>query len=247
MKLSEMTWSEAERLSRDTVVLFPVAAIEQHSRHLPFATDAILCEAVATRVESANPSQVLLLPLQWLGASSHHLGMAGTLSADLDTYPRLLCDPLRCLLRHGFRRVFILNGHGGNVDGFHLALRQLALEFPEALLSGASYWDTAAPEIANILSGTRKNVGHACEFETSLMMYLRPDLVRMAEISDDDLNYAGENLSGVFIPLDMKRQTRHGGSGQATLASAEKGKALLDAVVSKTSERIRTLAAMQWP
>ena len=241
MKLAELTWPEVENLDRNTVILSPIGALEQHSRHLPFFTDAILCEGVATRLEAALPDDVLLLPTQWLGASAHHLGMAGTLTAENETYLRLLCDPLRCLLRHGFLRLFILNGHGGNVDGFHLALRQLAIEFPEALLGGVNYWELADKEIALLLEGKRKGVGHACEFETSLMMHLRPELVRAKEIRDDELRPLPEALRHVYIPLDMKRQTSQGGTGQPTLATAEKGKALLEIVVKKGVETIKSM------
>src|SRR5206468_649874 len=122
---------------------------------------------------------------------------------------------------------FIINGHGGNIDGFHLALRQLALEFPDSVLAGASYWDLAEKEIASILEGKRKNVGHACEFETSIMMHLRPELVRTAEIADDAVKNPSETLKGVYLPLDFKRHTNNGGSGHATLATAAKGKELL--------------------
>src|SRR5665213_1518800 len=241
MKLAELTWPEVETLDRDAVVICPLGALEQHGPHLPFFTDSILCEAVATRLEAALPRDVLLLPLQWLGASAHHLGMAGTLTAGTGTYLHLICVPLRCLLRSGFRRVFILNGHGGNVDGFHLALRQLALEFSNALLSGASYWDLAIKETAELLEGKRKAVGHACEFETSLMLHLRPDLVRSREMRDGDLIHQDTALSAVYIPLDMKRQTRHGVTGQPTLATAEKGQALFEIIATQAVAVVKTI------
>lgn len=241
MILAELTWPEVETLNRDIIVVCPIAALEQHSRHLPFFTDSILCESVVTQIEKALPQDVLLMPVQWLGASAHHLGMAGTLSAGTHTYIDMLCEPLRCLLQHGFRRVLIVNGHGGNIDSFHLALRQLAIEFPNALLTGASYWEFGLNEIAEILEGKRKAVGHACEFETSMMLFLRPELVRKNEIADDELNPSLSELSSVYIPLDMKRQTRQGGTGQPTLATAEKGERLLNAVVAKGVETIQRL------
>jgi creatinine amidohydrolase len=246
MKLAELTWPEVDKLDRDMVIVAPIAAVEQHSRHLPFFTDSILCEAVADRLEAKLTQDVLLLPLQWLGASAHHLGMAGTLTAENETYLKLLCEPLRCLLRPGFRRVLILNGHGGNIDGFHLALRQLALEFPTALLAGASYWDFATKEIAGLLEGNLKHVGHACEFETSLMLHLRPDLVRKSEIADDGLAPQPEAMGTLYIPLDMRHQTNHGGTGQPSLATADKGRALLDAVVTKTVAAVRAMRAKQF-
>jgi creatinine amidohydrolase len=238
MKLAELTWPDVDAIDRDSIILYPIAALEQHSRHLPFFTDSILCESVAAQIETSLPNDVLLLPLQWLGASSHHLGMAGTLSLENETYLKLLCEPLRCLLRNGFRRVFILNGHGGNVDAFHLALRQLAVEFPLALLGGASYWDLAEQEIAVLLKGKLKTVGHACEFETSLMMYLRPYLVRTSQISNDGLIQIDERLSKVYVPLDMKRQTRHGGTGEPTHATRDTGKALFQILTARAVETL---------
>jgi creatinine amidohydrolase len=246
--LAEQTWPEVEKLDRDIVVIYPIAALEQHSRHLPFFTDSILCDAVVNRLEAALKKDVLVLPLQWLGASEHHLGMAGTLTAVAETHLKIISEPLRCLLKAGFKRVLIINGHGGNTDGFHLALRQLAVEFPTALLSGASYWDFASKEIATILEGGYKHVGHACEFETAMMLSVRPELVRKAEIADGgELLHASDVLRGVFMPLDMKRQTRQGGTGYPSLATAEKGKLLMDVVVAKGIGVVKALRAAPIP
>lgn len=242
MKLTDLTWPEAARLDRKIVLLYPIAALEQHSRHLPFFTDSILCGTVAERVEAALPREVLLLPLQWLGASAHHLGMAGSLSAELDTHGKLIAEPLRCLLQHGFSRVLVLNGHGGNIDTYHLALRQLALEFPNAKLCGASYWELADREIAALLLGPRKSVGHACEMETAMMLATRPDLVRRHQIIND-LQPEARALRGIYIPLDMKRQTQHGGIGYARFANANTGRKLLQVIVSRVIEVVRAIRA----
>ena len=139
MKLANLTRPQVEELDRDIVVVYPVASLEQHSRHLPFFSDSILCDAVGDRIETALSNTVLLLPLRWLGASEHHLGMAGTLTAVAETHLRIIAEPRRCLLKAGFKRIFIINEHGGNIDGRHLALRQLSVEFPRTLLAGASY------------------------------------------------------------------------------------------------------------
>jgi creatinine amidohydrolase len=239
MKLAELTWPEVEKIDRNIVVIYPIAALEQHSRHLPFFTDSILCQEVVNRLEADLPDDTLLLPLQWLGASEHHLGMAGTLTATAETHLKIIAEPLRCLLKAGFKRVFIINGHGGNIDGFHLALRQLVVEFPTAVLGGVSYWDFVPKEIATILEGEFKHVGHACEFETSLMLHLRPELVRKSEIVDGGYSNVPSTLRDIYMPLDMKRQTREGGSGFPSLATAEKGKSLLGAVIVKGVQTIK--------
>lgn len=242
MHLENLTWPEVADVPRDVVVIHAIAALEQHSRHLPLSTDAILCGEVARRVEAALPDDVLLLPVQWLGASMHHLGMPGTLSAENETHIRLIAEPIRCLLRHGFRRHFVLNGHGGNHDGFHLALRQLRVESPGVQLSGAAYWDVAAAEIAQILQGPQKAVGHACEAETAMMLAVRPDLVRADRIHNDvRATDRPAALRGVYIAPDMKAYTEHGGVGYAELATAETGWRLLDACVARLVEVVRTL------
>src|SRR5437660_7919647 len=93
------------------VVVAPIAACEQHSRHLPTITDTLLVTAVAEGVEQRLPGRVLLLPTLWSGASSHHLPLGGTLSLSVDTHVTILCDLLVSLLDEGFRRILFLNGH----------------------------------------------------------------------------------------------------------------------------------------
>ena len=95
MKFHEMTAPELRKVPRDsTVIVAPIAACEQHSRHLPTFTDTILVTGVAEGVEQRLPKQVLLLPTLWLGASHHHLRFGGTLSAEVDTHVHILCDML---------------------------------------------------------------------------------------------------------------------------------------------------------
>ena len=118
------------RPRESTLVVAPIAACEQHGPHLPVFTDTILAAAVAEGVERALADRVLLLPDLWLGASDHHLPFGGTLTATLPTYEQMLVELLTPLLRDGFRRVLILNGHGGNIDPLRVALRRLDRAFP---------------------------------------------------------------------------------------------------------------------
>jgi creatinine amidohydrolase len=236
MKFAEMTWPELRQLDRSgTLVLAPIAACEQHSRHLPTFTDSMLCGAVSERVEANLSSRVLLLPVQWLGASDHHLPFGATLSASLDTHITMICEILGALLDEGYPRVMILNGHGGNIDTLHVALRRLQPRYKNCLLTGASYWELAEREIAALCDGPRKSVGHACEVETSMVMHLRPDLVRTKEI-EDDVEEVPDALSGLFVAKDMWQRTDHGAVGYPERASAEKGRRLLDAIVTRVTK-----------
>jgi creatinine amidohydrolase len=241
MKLAEVTWPEAARLDRNkTLVVAPIAACEQHSRHLPTFTDAILCGAVADGLEKELADQILLLPVQWLGASDHHLPFGATLTASVDRHIDLICEIARSVLHDGYRKLLVLNGHGGNIDTMHVALRRLQPEFPDCLLTGASYWELAAQEIAAIAKGPRKDMGHACELETSMMLHLRPDLVRFSEAKDDHQPLP-ESLRGLYWAHDFSQRTRQGCVGYPQSASAETGRALLEASIARVVEVCRTL------
>lgn len=247
MKIHEMTWPEVRAVDRDcTVVIAPIAACEQHSRHLATFTDSVLCGGVADGVERRLANRVLLLPVHWFGASDHHLPFGATLTASVETHITMLCELLVPFLSDGFRRLMILNGHGGNIDTLHVALRRLQPRFPNAFLTGASYWELAEPEIAALCTGPRKSVGHACEVETSMMMHLRPDLVRTQEIADD-VEVVPDALRGLYIARDMGQRTDHGGVGYPELASAEKGARFLDAIVTRVVEVVNCLLEQPVP
>src|SRR3954452_14526748 len=235
MRFAEMTAPEIRDLSREgTLIIAPIAACEQHSRHLPVFTDSILVGAVADAVERALADRVLLLPVLWLGASDHHLPFGGTLTASLPTYELMLVEVLAPLLRDGFRRTMLLNGHGGNIDPLRIALRRLDVQFPGAVLTGAAYWELAEAEIAALCTGPRKTMGHACEIETSMIMHLRPDLVRRDRIADDpDLTPAP--LRPLSWARDFGRRTDHGAVGHPESADADRGRRMVDAIARKVT------------
>ncbi len=241
MKFHDMTAPELRRVPRDrSVVLAPLAACEQHSDHLPTYTDTILATAVAEGVEQRLPREVLLLPTLWFGASAHHLRFGGTLSAEVDTHIAMICDLLDPLLADGYERVLLLNGHGGNVDTLHVALRRLQPRYPKRILAGASYWELAEKELAGLADGPRKGMGHACEFETSMVLALRPELVRRDLIRDDPPR-DDPALRGLFLADDMKQKTDHGAVGYPERASAERGRAFLNAAIGRTVEVVQAL------
>jgi creatinine amidohydrolase len=247
MRFADLTAPEIRGVRRDRcLVVAPIAACEQHSLHLPTFTDTLLVTAVAEGVEQRLPGSVLLLPTLWLGASSHHLRFGGTLSAEVDTHIDLLCDLLTPLLADGFQRLLLLNGHGGNIDTMHVALRRLQTTWPERQLSASSYWDLAAPELAALAEGPRKVMGHACEFETSMVLALRPELVKRERIRDDSLA-EDPVLRGLFLPEDMKQRTDHGAAGYPELASAAKGRQMIEAAAARTAEVAAALLARPLP
>jgi len=242
-----MTSPELRQVQRDaTVVVAPIAACEQHSRHLATFTDTVLVTGVAEGVEKRLPRDVLLLPTQWLGASGHHLRFGATLSADVDVHVDLLCELLTPLLEDGYRRLFVLNGHGGNVDTMHVALRRLQPRYRDRILAAASYWEIAEKELAALAEGPCKTMGHACEYETSMMLALRPDLVRRDQIQDDPPR-DDPVLRGLYLADDMHQSTDHGCVGYPERASADKGRAFLAAAVERTVEVVQAVLKRALP
>ena len=125
MILAHLTSPQVADLPKEMVVVVPVASMEQHSLHLPMCTDTLLLEESVRRLEAAMVWDVLALPAMWLGFSHHHLGYAGTLSASSATHLSLMQDIVESMLVHGFRRILILNSHGGNDPSISVLLQRL--------------------------------------------------------------------------------------------------------------------------
>ena len=240
MILSQMTWQEVSKVSRETVVLIPTGSLEQHGPHLPLFTDSILVTAVAEAVEQQISDVVLLTPTLWLGASGHHLAMNGTLSASFSTYMGAVRDVVKCLVPHGFLKFFILNGHGGNTEPNGVVLRELKAEYPSLWFGHSGYFAFATETSAKVMTGPAKEIRHACEAEVSLMLHVRPDLVRTDKLRDDGLA-PDPPVTGMIHTFD--EMTEEGSLGYATYADKDKGKAIFDAAVNGVCENLRTLAS----
>lgn len=228
MNLSEMTWREIDSLSRDLPVVVPVAAVEQHGHHLPVFTDSMLLGEVVRRVGDAMQNRVLIAPLMWLGNSHHHIDFPGTLSASPRVYLDLLNDLTENLLTHGFRRIVFLNGHGGNtIPGRQATFeaRQRHRTRTDLLLLFTTYWDHANPN-AGRSDLVQTQMGHACEWETSMILRLAPHLVKdPAALEEVSFGFAFEPAYRGWITRD---RTVTGHIGNPRHATAEKGEYLFE-------------------
>ena len=241
MKFHEMTAAALATVDRDqTLVVIPIAAVEQHGPHLPTGTDLMICSAIADAVEARLSQQVLLAPTDWLGASAHHLRLGSTLNSQLDTYIATLCDIARSLLDDGYRRLLFINGHGGNVDPMRVAVRELQPSYPDAMLAAGSYWSVADDFIRETLEGDDKTVGHACEFETAMILHLRPELVDSARLADAG-TLVTDQIDGVFLSRDMRQRTQEGFTGRPDLATAEKGERLFTGIADRLVSLVERL------
>lgn len=206
-------------------MVIPVAAVEQHGHHLPVFTDSLLLGEVVRRVSERMGDAVLFAPLQWLGNSDHHLDFPGTLSAPPRVYLDLLNGLAENLLAHGFRRLVFLNGHGGNdVPGRQVVfeLRQRHRARADVLFLLATYWGLGAP--GPVAGFHQSEMGHACEWETSMILRLAPHLVgRYREAVPVEPGNAFGPASRGWI---TRERSAVGHIGWPNLATEEKGERL---------------------
>lgn len=227
MELAEMKWSEVDRLSRDTPVVIPVAALEQHGRHMPVFTDSMLLGEVMRRTKLELASDVLFAPLMWLGNSEHHLDFPGTMTASPRVYLDLLRDMAENFLFHGFRRVVLINGHGGNIipaQQAYFELRQKYRARQDLLLLTTTYWTLGGQPQQTDPSIKQTQMGHACEWETSMMLRIAPHLV--GDLQQTQPIEFGRAFSPAHRAWITKDRTEPGHIGDPRYASAEKGEVL---------------------
>ncbi|MCK6451125.1 MAG: creatininase family protein [Alphaproteobacteria bacterium] len=231
--------------ARNAVVILPVGSTEQHGPHLPTQVDALLAGEVAHRAarRAAQRTPVVVAPTVWSGLAEHHLSLGGTLSLDLATFHALLRCLVRSILKDGFRRVLLLNGHGGNIAALTAIVNDFAIEF-DAPIATTSYWLLAADAFGKILE-RQANVRHACEAETSMLLALAPDLVDMAR-AQGAVGPTGRELKdavGTEAAVryrSFKSRTSHGAIGDPRAATAEKGERLLDAAAEAVAKLVAT-------
>jgi len=227
VQLGELNWPAVSQLSKNIPVVVPIAAIEQHGHHLPLLTDSMLLGEVVRRTAEHLPQEVLFTPLLWLGNSEHHLDFAGTLTAAPRTYLNLLSDVVENLIHHGFRRIVLLNGHGGNTVPSQQALfevRQRHRERRDLLLLAATYW-TLPGDSPRPPGLVQTDMGHACEWETSMILRIAPHLVGpIADLPSVPQTTPFEPAHRAWVTQD---RTQPGHIGSPSEATAEKGERLL--------------------
>ena len=250
MNWQELKSAEVGALSRDTPVVVPVGSIEQHGPHLPVGTDSFIGEAVASALDREFKGKLLILPMQRFGVSQHHMAFPGTLSLQHGTFEAVITEVLESMVRHGFRRFLILNSHGGNQAIGGVIAEKAASRWPDAQVIFSSWWRVGAERLKTLEEGAFPSVGHACEFETSLMLALHPDLVNMALAVDDGVPSPVKALqhdllrgAAATLATPMHRLTRHGVYGRPSLANAEKGRRILQEAVAA----LRDLIVACWP
>ncbi len=251
--MTEIAWNRlsAESLralaAKDAVVLLPVASTEQHGPHLATGVDDFLCSEICKRVATELVPDVpaVVAPTVWFGLADHHVPFGGTFTISLATYYAVLRDLCRAILGAGFRRIVIVNGHGGNMQALAAFTGELTREL-QAPIATATYFMEAQAEQARVLED-QKGVMHACEAETSIMMAIHPDLVDESRLKDahgPDFDLVASLTPSLKTFRTFAELTASGVAGDARKSSKSKGEALLVACSAALAARLR--AGQPW-
>ena len=234
--LAEMTWPEvAAARERAPLALVPVGSCEQHGPHLALQTDAVRAWEFTKRLAERLDPRAVVAPLIPVGVSEHHMAFPGTLTLDPITFQQVVYELVRSLYRHGWRRVFVVNGHGGNDAALGVLMTRLMADFPDlgAAWSGIT---AMAPDVVRTVKRTERT-GHSCEVEASQAMYLAPHLVRADRLTAGQIR--PEALNGnadggkIHLAQRYERITANGALGDARYATSEAGREIVETALDR--------------
>jgi creatinine amidohydrolase len=256
MLFSSVPAPELHLLANEMVVVLPLGATEQHGPHLAVGTDTDIVSRLAQEAERNFPENVLLCPTLPFGSSNHHLSFGGTVSLAPELFTRVITDLVTSLLKSGFRRIVLLNGHGGNCTPVKQSLAVLSQNFDADLqpnIALVTYWELAGKAFAGAPPMESPALSHACEYETSLMLHLFPEKVKMENVQraqrpetndyipwEDDTPYKGVSLfkQTAFI-------SSNGSSGEPQKGTKKKGEHLFGQAANALIQFLN--AYKDWP
>jgi creatinine amidohydrolase len=232
--LADLSWPEVRDIKDQVeLVLLPIGSIEQHGPNLALRMDSSSAYEFSRHASARMAPRLLVAPAIPWGVSLHHMHFPGTMTLSPNTFIQVIAELIESLFRHGFERFLIVNGHGGNIAAMDLAAIRAKTELDIPFVGACTYFDFLAEEELTQFEQTEHN-GHACEIETSVAMYLNPEIVRENSLAQGELTeLTTEFLNDmrkykVSIPYYFEEYTTNGALGDARLASPEFGRALIE-------------------
>lgn len=241
--LSDSSWKEIETQEIDLVIL-PWGATEAHNYHLPYGTDNIQADHIAdeaARKAWENGAKVMVLPTIPFGVNTGQTDIR----LDINLYPstqlKILDDIIEVLNRQKFRKLLVLNGHGGN--DFKTMLRELGVKYPEMLLTTCNWF-----QALNKLNYFEHKGDHADEMETSLMMHIAGELVRPLNVAgggqEREPRVEAFKESWAWAERKWSQVTDDTGIGDPSASSAEKGERFFNDLTDKLAGFFSDLASV---
>lgn len=252
----ELTWPEINvAVSNRKVLLLPIGSTEQHGHHLPLDVDNFLARSVCIAAAELAPTELLVMPTIPYGYNEHAQDFPGTIHITYHHFIEYCLDVCKSVAYAGFDRCLIVDGHGSNEHLCEFIARRATLE-TEAMFASTIWTNLAVETFESVRDSPTGGAAHACELETSAYLYLKPDRVKM-ELAQDHYGGASGTQGSKFMTVDLTRglgpiklvrwtsaATPTGVSGAPTLATAEKGKAIVQAAAQNVVDFIREFRAM---
>jgi creatinine amidohydrolase len=251
-----LTWSEIEQMpnKKNVVIIQPIGAIEQHGPHLPIAVDSAISLGVLGKALSQldDDIPVYALPCLYYGKSNEHSGFPGTITLSAQTLLAVITEMALSIYRSGFRKLILMNSHGGQPQIMEIAARDIHQEYPDFLVFPLFTW--RVPHIVGeMLTPQEQEYGsHAGDAETSIMLSLLPQQVQMDKAVKEYPQGLPENSL-----LDMegklpfawltKELSKTGVMGDATVATREKGDRILESLAKGWVQVIQDVYKFQQP
>jgi len=228
-----------EAAERGSVAILPIGSIEVHGPHMPTGTDSLTVYEVARLV--AEKVEAVVLPPFYYAYVPENRHFPGTISLTAKTLLSVLEEVCDEIARNGFRKILILNGHGGNNEILRVFLRDsLNRKRDYVLYAMINPWAPLTELVAKLSEG--REVGHACELETSAGLYLFEDLIKMENVKDAARVGSTGMPKGIETPVDWQAYALQLYLGDPRLATKEKGKMLVDRFVEFLADAIRKIS-----
>jgi creatinine amidohydrolase len=252
-RYDRLTWPEMNAaLTRQPqpVIAIPFGAVEDHGPHLPLSTDNDILEAILSEAARRSVGDLLVTPTIPFGLDEHHMDFPGTIAIEIETCLAYVYQAAHSIARHGFTHILIVNGHGSNQSIVDLAARKCVLA-NEVVCAATTVNAAVDPALVkDVLEAGRKggpgSVGHACEYETSMMLHILPQSVQMDKATRDIgqlklkyFNWDHPEPSMYAWQDYWSRFTEEGICGDASVASAEFGRVLFEATVERFVDLVR--------
>jgi len=235
MELGSATWTDVRDCETDLAVV-PVGSTEQHGPHAPLGTDVLTAEAIADAAVERLDREVVRAPAIPVGIAEEHRQFPGTMWVSPETFRDYVRESIASLAHHGFDRVVIVNGHGGNVD----ALREVGarLTRDDTAYTVPFTWFDAVGEHSS-------KMGHGGPLETALLREITPELLREDRLEEASAGAAdgwGEWVSHVNLAYDSAEFSENGVVGDPTAGTAELGDELFELAIEALCRLLEAVA-----
>ena len=245
---NNLTTEEITKLSRNTIIIVPFSAIEQHGSHLPVNTDKIILDKIIDKFcnENKKSKDFVVLPNLCIGSSSEHDNFQGTLSVDSVNYINFCINYLESVFSKNFKKFIFLNSHGGQISHLDILAKELKKKYKDSKIIKANYFLFNGYE--KIINKKELFYGyHGGEFETSIMLHLYPKLVKSDKIKKHQLSPDAKSKKVISYEKTIKRAwnttdlSKSGIIGDPTKASALKGKKILEVTLNTLKKIINEM------